>query len=965
MDTLPRRPLTIRTTLALVAGVAGIYVVAVGVYIAFALAPSAQHLESRAEATEEEYAALGNRAESLQTALRGVHALVQTGERTGGDRRRAAALRTTLGAVTERPEGLRAGLLLIGIPAAVRVSLADVAGAESRVAGVLLETLDYLDQGDLAAGRARLSSAEQPQRSLRQHLDELQRLGLADVVRSEKALDARAQRIAKATALWVVLGTGLVALLLHLVHRRLYLPLRSLDHGLAGVAGGHLDLQLPVRRQDELGRLTGHFNQMTEVLRVRAEEEHRRALSLVDTQTATYRISEAAIRAPSLHDVFVAIHRIVGELMPARNFYIALQDETDGTITFPYFVDEFDAPPAPKQPGKGLTEYVLRTGEPLLATPDVALALERRGEVELIGAPSIDWLGVPLKPNGGTIGVLVVQTYTEGVRFTARERDILQFVSTQVGMTIERRRAEEAVRLSEEQYRALVDGAKDVIFALSADGVLTALNPAFEEITGWRRDEWLGQPFTGLLHPDDVEPAVAMLERVKAEAPRPASQLRVRTRSGEYRLGEFHTSVRRREGVVTGVLGIVRDITDRMRLEEQLRHAQKMEAVGQVASGVAHDFNNLLTATLTSADLLRAALPADSPLLDDVGTVADAARRGAELTGKLLAFSRRQSLALKPVPLASAAADFIRMARRVVPESVRINLQVDASDATLQADAGALQQILLNLVTNARDAMPKGGMIRIEVGRTVLTGDDVRVRGWGSPGDYVTLGVTDTGSGMDAATRARVFEPFFTTKPVGQGTGLGMPMVYALVKDHAGFVEVFSEVGHGTTVRLYFPADRSQPTEAADPAPTEVQGGTETILLVEDADAVRRAATRVLEKHGYTVIAMADGREALEVIRAGHAPADLIVSDVVMPHAGGPELLTALRRSGAATKLLLTSGYTAREVRDLTGEDPGVPFLAKPWTVVELLRSVRAALDAPEGPRPPQGAPRRRASDFR
>ena len=960
MAPLLKRPLTIRATLALVAGVAGVYVVAVGAYIALALAPSAQHLESQAGMLQTEYAALAARAESLQSALSDVHALMRSGGRSGGARRSTALIRDALRAGTERSEGVQAGLLLTGIPATVRASLADVAHAESRLAGVLLETLDYLDQGDLEAARSRLASADLPQRSLRSHLNETERLGLADVVRSERALDARARRIAEAIAIWVILGAGLVGLLLLLVHGRLYLPLRTLDHGLAGVAGGDLALHLPVRRDDELGRLTVHFNQMTEVLRTRAEEERRLAVSLVDTQAATYRISEAAIRAHTLQDLFVAIHRIVGELMPARNFYIALQDADTGTITFPYFVDEFDAPPAPKRPGKGLTEYVLRTGEPLLATPDVAHELERRGEIELIGAPSIDWVGVPLKPNGETIGALVVQTYTEGVRFSARERDILQFVSTQVAMTIERRRAEEAVRRSEEQYRTLVDGVRDVIFALSGEGILTALNPVFEELTGWRREEWLGKPFAGLLHPDDVAIAMERFRVVLREAPRPTSQLRIRTRAGEYRLGEFHTSVQRREGQIIGIFGIVRDITDRVRLEEQLRHAQKMEAVGQVASGVAHDFNNLLTAVLSSADLLSAALPPDSPLAVDARTIGDAARRGAELTGKLLAFSRRQPLTLRPTSLADAAAEFIRMAQRVVPESVRITLQVEAKDATLEADAGALQQILLNLVTNARDAMPHGGTIQIEVGRRMLDAEQVRVHGWGIPGEYVTLSVGDTGCGMDQATQARMFEPFFTTKPVGQGTGLGMPMVYGLVKDHGGYVQVYSEPQHGTTIRLYFPAVAGRPVEPAAAAVAEVRGGSEVILLVEDSDDVRRVAARALETYGYTVIELPDGREALALIRAGHAPADLIISDVVMPSAGGPELLRALRQEGLGTRILLTSGYTSREVQDLMDVDPSIPFLAKPWTLAELLRAVRAALDAPPSATTP---PRRRAAD--
>jgi two-component system cell cycle sensor histidine kinase/response regulator CckA len=257
--------------------------------------------------------------------------------------------------------------------------------------------------------------------------------------------------------------------------------------------------------------------------------------------------------------------------------------------------------------------------------------------------------------------------------------------------------------------------------------------------------------------------------------------------------------------------------------------------------------------------------------------------------------------------------------------------------------------------------MPAGGTIRITVGRRALDAEACRAHGWGVPGEYVTLSVTDTGCGMDDATRARIFEPFFTTKPAGQGTGLGMPMVYGLVKDHGGFVQVYSEPMRGTTVRLYFPVAEPRPAEPAPRPTAEVRGGTETILLVEDAEDVRRAATRVLQRHGYTVVALADGREALAVIRAGHAPADLIISDVVMPHTSGPELLKALRETRLPTRVLLTSGYTAREVRDRMEVDPEIPFLPKPWTAVELLGKVREALDAaPEG----DGPPRRRATDV-
>jgi PAS domain S-box-containing protein len=674
-------------------------------------------------------------------------------------------------------------------------------------------------------------------------------------------------------------------------------------------------------------------------------------------QAATFRITEAAHTAGTLQDLYAAIHGIVGELMPARNFYIALAGNDDGQITFPYFVDEHDAPPAPKSPGKGLTEYVLRSGESVLASPEVAAELERQGEVELIGAPSIDWLGVPLTAGGKTMGVLAVQSYAEGTRYTERDRQLLQYVSAHVAMAVERKRGEEAMLRSEEQYRTLVEGVQDVIFALDRDGLITALNPAFDASTGWPRAQWLGRPFDGLLHPDDLPSARRLFRAAADEAPTGPCELRVRASSGGYLTGEFRARAQRRAGAVIGVLGIVRDITERRALEAQLRQAQKMEAVGQVAGGVAHDFNNLLTAVMSSADLLRASLPAGSPLLEDVATISEAALRGAELTRKLLTFSRREPLHFQRVSLGSAAAAFIRMARRVVPESVRIVLRVEDDAATIRADPGALEQVLMNLVTNARDAMSGGGTILIEVGRSSLDEEHQRSHGWGVAGEFVVLSVSDTGIGMDAATQAHIFEPFFTTKPADRGTGLGMPMVYGLVKEHDGFVHVYSELGHGTTMRLYFPAVAGSGEPIVRGSTPDVRGGTETILLVEDGDAVRRVATRVLEKYGYTVVGAADGREALTVIAARPTAVDLIISDVVMPHTGGPELLATLRRAGLAPRMLLTSGYSAREVQELVRMDPEVPFLAKPWTVADLLRKVRQALDAPA--RPPQsgGAP--------
>jgi len=659
-------------------------------------------------------------------------------------------------------------------------------------------------------------------------------------------------------------------------------------------------------------------------------------------QTAIFRISEAALTALSLQELYGAIHRIVGELMPARNFYIALYDPDRDRITFPYFTDEVDPAPEPKPPGKGLTEYVLRTGRPLLGTPEVFEALVERGDVELIGAPSIDWLGVPLRVGSETIGVLVVQSYTEGERYGEGERALLEFVSGQVAMAIERRRAEDALRESEERLRALETATTEAL-VLHKDGRILEVNDALLRMFGYERPEDVrGRPVLELSTP---ETAPRLLEAMEADR-ETTVEAEGRRRDGTTFTYEMTARPARYRGEAVRMAAL-RDVTAHRRLEAQLRQVQKLEAIGQLAGGVAHDFNNLLTAILSSGDLLHAALPSGSPHAEDVETIRRAARRGADLTQRLLAFSRQRPMDVGTASLGALAEGFVGMARRVVPEDIEVSVRVEAPATTIKADPVAIEQILMNLVTNARDAMPTGGALTIEVSRRALDEAHHRAYGWGRPGEYVTLTVTDTGTGMDAATQGRIFEPFFTTKPVGQGTGLGMAMVYGLVKQHDGYVHVYSEPGRGTTVRLYFPtveAGRAEPARAAAP---EVRGGMETILLVEDDEAVRGVATRVLRKFGYTVLTASNGYEALDITGGNGRQPDLIVSDVVMPQLSGPHLLAKLREAGPVPRFLFTSGYAARDTADRAQLEPGMPYLPKPWTVAELLQKVREVLDTP------------------
>ena len=662
-------------------------------------------------------------------------------------------------------------------------------------------------------------------------------------------------------------------------------------------------------------------------------------------QLATYRISEAAHAAGSLQDLFHAIHVIVGELMPARNFYIALYDAASDLLTFPYHVDEYDNDFPSKRPGKGLTEYVLRTGEPQLVTPEVQAELERRGLVELIGAPSIDWVGVPLKIGDRPIGVLVAQTYAPGVRYGETERHILQFVSTQVAMAIERKRTEEQLHESERKYRLLFETNPEPMFVYDFETLrIMAVNEAAITRYGYSEAEFLALTIR------DIRP-VEEQGRLNQELARRSDEggvsKGVRHRAKDGRLFEVDLVARPLEFAGRRArLVLARDVTAQRHLEDQLRQSQKMEAVGQLAGGIAHDFNNLLTAILGSTQLLLQATPPGDVRREDVEEIRNAGLRAAELTRQLLAFSRRQVLAPKVLELNAVVANMDRMLRRLIGEDVELATALHAEVGAVNADPGQLEQVLLNLVVNARDAMPGGGRVLIETSCVLLRDELVERRHRLPPGDYVCLAVTDSGMGMDEATQAHLFEPFFTTKEVGKGTGLGLATVYGIVKQSGGYIWVYSEPERGTTVKVYLPRVRgaAEPPLPA-PEPPALRGGHETVLLVEDAAPVRTLARRSLEARDYRVLDAADGPSAIELSRGHGGVIDVLVTDVVMPGMSGRELAERLAPTRPEMKVLYTSGYTDDAMVRQGVLSAGVAFLQKPFVPDTLARKVRDVLD--------------------
>ncbi len=660
-------------------------------------------------------------------------------------------------------------------------------------------------------------------------------------------------------------------------------------------------------------------------------------------QRAVYYIAEAATTAESLETLLQAVHRIVGELMPAENCFVALYDRASGLLTFPYFVDQVDTVDAPRPLMRGLTEYVLRTGRPFLGTPESVASLERRGEVELLGAPSLDWLGVPLKVGPDTIGVLTVQSYTEGVRYGPAELEILEVVSAQVAMAIERTRSAERLLASEAKYRRLFEGNPEAMFAYDAATLrFLTVNEAAVRRYGYSREEFLGMTLLDIRPEEEADRLRDVLAQYRGGTAR-ATGLRHRSRDGrlidvEVTFDDIDFAGR------PARLAVVEDVTDRKRLEEQLRQAQKMEAVGQLAGGIAHDFNNLLTAIVGYATLLDRSLPADADH-EEVHEIIGAARRAANLTHQLLAFSRKQVLRPTVLDVNLVVRDMERILQRVIGEHITLHTKLEPDLAYILADASQLEQVIMNLAVNARDAMPSGGRITIETANVPLDAELAQVHPEAGSGAHVLFAVSDTGLGMTADVKEHLFEPFFTTKEVGKGTGLGLATVYGIVRQSGGMIAVDSEPGRGTRFRIYFPsAESAIPMPRA--TPPEPEGvGTGTVLVVEDEPGVRHLARDVLSRYGYRVIEAADGLDALRLVEGQEAAIDLLLTDVVMPGMSGAELARRFRELRPDIRVLYASGYADEAVVSHGVPHDGSPFLQKPFEPDDLVRRVREVLD--------------------
>ena len=728
---------------------------------------------------------------------------------------------------------------------------------------------------------------------------------------------------------------------------------------------------------------------------------------LEEERQAVFAIIEGAISTSDLGDLFKLIHKSISSLLYAENCFVALHDPVTDLMHYEFWVDKFDPCPGPR-PGKGFSNHILRTGQPMLLNRDLTDEFVRRGEVEKSGTASASWLGVPLRTHSQTIGVLVVQHYEDEHAYDQRDLEFLMSVGSQIALAIERKQAEHALQEANKraltEYESLVEriaalgqtlgSARDltIIFralrdfsvaSVPCDGMMISLydkdkqtrrlaycwtdNQEFDPdnlVAVPVRDGLTGRAIkTGsviieneyqvISHPDILVIGECDRERTPHSALSAPMTVMGRTvgcvEIQSYQPGAFEqehaTAMRMAANLAANAVENIILIEREQAKEEQLRQAQKMESIGTLAGGIAHDFNNLMTAVTGYSELALRSLSADHALRPKLEVIKSAGERAAGLTRQLLAFSRKQVLQPKVLDLNSIITGIAQMLPRVIGEHIDLRFRLGNPLGQIKADPGQIEQVILNLAVNARDAMPAGGCLTIKSENVHLTGKFDRGDLTLQPGHYVIMSVTDTGFGMDAETQSHIFEPFFTTKEVGKGTGLGLSTVYGIVKQSGGSLWVYSEVGQGTSFRIYLPrVDEIVESEVIETDAAALRG-EETVLLVEDEDVVRNLSKEILETYGYSVLVAANGREGLRVGKEFQGQIDLVITDVIMPLMSGREMAEGLKTIRPDTRVLFMSGFTDDAIVHHGVLDEKVFFLQKPFSPEALAGKAREVLD--------------------
>jgi len=496
-------------------------------------------------------------------------------------------------------------------------------------------------------------------------------------------------------------------------------------------------------------------------------------------------------------------------------------------------------------------------------------------------------------------------------------------------------------------FRATFEQAAVGVAHVQPDGRYLLVNQKMCDILGYTREDLLGKTFLEITHPYDLTPNLENVRKVLTDEIKNFSmEKRCIRKNGSLIWVNLTVSlVRDLQGSPAYFISVVEDISEHKKLEEQLFQAQKMEAIGQLAGGIAHDFNNLLTAVIGYGHLLKAEVTKDEQASSYVNQILSASERAAVLTNELLTFSRKQIIRPQPVDLNNTIREVEKLLSRIIGEDIEFTTILSDKDLTITADSTQIEQLLLNLATNARDAMPDGGSIIISTDRVELGMEFIKVYGYGKPGPYALIAFEDTGTGMDERTKERIFEPFFTTKAVGKGTGLGLAMVYGIIKQHEGYINAYSEPGKGTTFKIFLPLIQAKAEDKQPAGVSPVIAGTETILIGEDDLYVRKFIKEMLLKNGYTIFEAVDGEDAVRVFSANQNEINLVILDVIMPKKNGKDVYNEIIKMNPGMKVIFISGYSSDIIHKRGILEEKLDIISKPIMPDELLTKVRRILD--------------------
>ncbi|MBP7592662.1 MAG: PAS domain S-box protein [Chloroflexi bacterium] len=705
---------------------------------------------------------------------------------------------------------------------------------------------------------------------------------------------------------------------------------------------GHLlDVQLTATVFEMNGRtlLHGFIRDIT---------EQKRGESL---QTAVYQIATIANSDISLEDLYQSIHRVVGQFLDARNFYIALYDEPENILSLPYFVDERDTYNGRPYPaGRGMTESVIRSGQPCLIDEEGQRRLIQQNVIDEVGPLAKIWLGAPLKTKAETIGAIVVQNYHDRTAYSEQEEQFLVFVSGQIAAAITSKRAElklkQLAAQLEDQVQmmdVILSTTPDFFLIHDVDGRIRYASPAVIQQLDLSATEILGKTWSEVKSSDNLLHEFNANIHEAGRSGQPASGEIVIQSNGGKRYFEYSLyPVCDRDGRITSIVLTSRDITDRKRAEELLHHTQKMESLGVLAGGVAHDFNNLLVAIMGQTSLALSQLSAEAPAYRHVEKAVKAAEKASELTQQLLAFSGRRQFSFQPLQLTTIIRENQHLLDVVIPHNVRLETYLTNDLPLIEADPGQIQQVVMNLILNAAEAMEGNrGTIHITTGIQTISEADTdywqRTKQQLKPGNYVFLTVNDDGCGMSEETMSRIFDPFFTTKFTGRGLGLAAAL--GIMRGHKGALRVTSEVGLGTTFDLLFPITGLPPAALPD-IPQKKAATTAVILVIDDEEPVREAIKDILEMENIGALVASDGRSGLELYQQYQDVIDLVIVDWFMPNMNGSETLQALQQINPDVRVLMSSGYSEAETNNRLNGRATVGFLQKPYTLNRLVDEI-------------------------